>query len=133
MNYIIVNNKFNLQNERGIGIKIPFDGTTGLNITLNTKDSLRSNILNFLLTRNRERILNPKFGSSIGNELFENITQNKLDDIKDLILNGISQQFNDITISEISITPNDNKIDIYFKYNIINTNIQDDIQINFDR
>jgi hypothetical protein len=52
MAYNIINiNPLDLQPSKGIGIKLPFDGSTGLNITYTTKDATRSNILNFLLNR----------------------------------------------------------------------------------
>ena len=34
----------------GIGITVPFDGPTGINTTYTTKDTIKSNLLNFILT-----------------------------------------------------------------------------------
>ena len=48
MNYNVINiNPLDLQPSKGIGIQVPFNGTTGLNITYTTKDATKSNILNF--------------------------------------------------------------------------------------
>lgn len=132
MNYIIINNKINTSINKGIGINIPFNGNTGLNTTYTTKDSIRVNLLNFLLTGNRERILNPNFGSGIRNQLFELIENNLLNDIKNLIQYSIKENFPDIELEELNITPENNTVIIYIRYNIIRTNIEDDIQINFN-
>lgn len=131
MNYII-QNKYLTNIQKGIGISIPFNGTTGLNQTFTTKDSTRSNLLNFLLTGSRERILNPNFGSGIRDQIFENISQDNIDNIKDIILYNIKNKFPEVVIEELQIIPDNNTINIYFKYSLINSNITDDIQINFN-
>jgi phage baseplate assembly protein W len=132
MKYNIQNINYNNESTKGIGINIPFNGNTGLNITYNTKDATRANILNFLLTSTRERILNPNFGSSIRDQIFEQITQNNLENIKDIIFSNFNNFFPQILIEELNIIPEDNTIIIYIKYSIKKTNIQDDIQISFN-
>jgi len=134
MSYIIKNiSPLDLQPSKGIGISIPFDGPTGLNTTYNTKDSIRTNLLNFLLTGTRERILNPNFGSNIRNQIFEQISNNTLQNIEDIIFTYVKDNFPNIKLEEIIITPDNNTITIYIKYSILNTNITDDIQLNFDK
>jgi phage baseplate assembly protein W len=134
MTYIIQNiNPLDLQPSKGIGINIPFNGPTGLNTTYQTKDSIRANLLNFLLTGTRERIMNPNFGSSIRNQIFEQITTGNIQNIKDIIFSYIQNNFSNIKIKELSIIPENNIISINFNYSIINTNIVDDIQLNFER
>lgn len=130
--YIIYNNDSNLIPTKGIGVNVPFNGTTGLNLTYNTKESTRANLLNFLLTGTRERILNPNIGSGIRNQIFEQLTQENLENIKDIIQTNIRDYFPNIILNELQIIPSENTIIIYFKYSLINTNIQDDIQISFN-
>jgi phage baseplate assembly protein W len=132
MKYNIQNINYNNESTKGIGINIPFNGNTGLNITYNTKDATRANILNFLLTGTRERVLNPNFGSGIRDQIFEQLSQNNLENIKDIIFNNINIYFPQILLEELKIIPDNNTIIIYFKYSIKNTNIQDDIQISFN-
>lgn len=129
MNYNIINKNINELLNQGVGISIPFNGNTGFNITYNTKDAIRSNLLNFLLTNKRERIFNPYLGSNIRDQLFENITENSLDDLKNMIMENISNKFPNINIKTLNIIPDNNTLNIIFSYFIINTNIEDDIQI----
>jgi len=133
MNYIIQN--INNNNSKGIGINIPFGGSTGINNTFNTKDATRANLLNFLLTGRGERILNTTFGSGIRDQIFENLVQHNLDNIYNIIFDNILKSFPNILLEELNIIPNEdmNTINIYLKYSIKNTNITDDIQININR
>ena len=135
MAYNIINiNPLDLQPSKGVGIKIPFDGPTGLNITYTTKEATKSNILNFLLTGKRERIMNPIFGAGIREQLFEQITSNTVDNIEDIIKFGLNDYFPQIQLNNLTVSssPDQNLIQIYFSYSIRNTNIQDEIIINFN-
>jgi phage baseplate assembly protein W len=135
MAYNIINiNPLDLQPSKGIGIKLPFDGSTGLNITYTTKDATRSNILNFFLTGRRERVMNPNFGASIREQLFEQITQGTTDNIKDIIEFNLNNLFPQINLNQLQIdsSPDQNIIKVYFSYSIKNTNIEDEILINFN-
>jgi len=129
MNYIF--QKQLTQNNKGLGISIPFDGNTGINITYDSKEAIRSNLLNFLLTNKRERILNPNIGSTIREQIFEQVTEESLNNIKDIIITNINDYFPQVLLENLNIIPNNNEISIYIKYSIKNTNINDDIQIIF--
>jgi len=129
MNYNIINKNINELLNQGIGISIPFNNTTGINTTYTTKDAIRSNILNLLLTNKRERILSD-IGSNIRNQLFENI--DNIDNIKGSIIDNIYDYFPNIIITELNISFQDNILNIYFSYFIKNTNIQDTLQISIN-
>jgi phage baseplate assembly protein W len=135
MAYNVINiNPLDLQPSKGVGIKVPFDGPTGLNITYTTKDAVKSNILNFFLTGRRERIMNPNMGAGIREQLFEQITNNTAGNLEDIIRFGLSDYFPQIQLTNLSVTatPDQNLIQIYFSYSIKNTNMQDEITINFN-
>lgn len=129
LKYIINNNKN--QNNKGIGISIPFGGSTGFNTTYTTKDATRSNLINFLLTNKRERIFNPNFGADIRKFLFEKGNESDIQDLREYILYGIKTYFPQININKMDITPNGHLLEIYFNYSIINTNIEDEFNITF--
>jgi phage baseplate assembly protein W len=135
MAYNIINiNPLDLQPSKGVGIKIPFNGPTGLNITYTTKEAIKSNILNFFLTGKRERIMNPNLGAGIREQLFEQITNNTAENLEDIITFGLNDYFPQVQLINLNINalPDQNQIQIYFSYSIKNTNIQDEIVINFN-
>ncbi len=135
MAYNIVNiNPLDLSPSKGVGIQVPFNGPTGLNITYTTKEATKSNIFNFFLTGRRERVMNPTFGSGIREQLFEQITQGTVQNIEDIIKFGLNDYFPQITVNNLTVktSPDQNIIQVYFSYSINNTNIQDEILINFN-
>jgi uncharacterized protein len=135
MAYNIINiNPLDLQPSKGVGIKVPFDGPTGLNVTYTTKEAVKSNILNFFLTGKRERIMNPIFGAGIREQLFEQITNNTAENLEDIITFGLNDYFPQIQLTNLNVSasPDQNLIQIYFSYSIKNTNMQDEITINFN-
>ena len=135
MAYNIVNiNPLDLQPSKGVGIKVPFDGPTGLNITYTTKEAVKSNILNFFLTGKRERIMNPNMGAGIREQLFEQITNDTAENLENIITFGLNDYFPQIQLTNLNVnaSPDQNLIQIYFSYSIRNTNMQDEITINFN-
>lgn len=133
MPYIIRNiDVLDIKPSTGIGISVPFDGSTGINTTFTTKDTVKSNLLNFILTGKRERVFNPSFGSGVRDLLFQPITDDIIDQVDNLIRGGVESYFPTVDIQDLEVTlrPDDLRIEIYLSYTIINTNIEDEIQIN---
>ena len=134
MAYIVRNN---LNGEKrpsiGVGITIPFDGPTGINSSYSTQQAIKSNLLNYLLTDNRERIFNPNFGSGIRGKLFEQLSTSTIDELNNMLVNEIDLYFPNVLISQLSITPiaDLNTLQIFFRYSVALTNIEDEIQITF--
>ena len=135
MAYNILNiNPLDLSPSKGVGIQVPFNGPTGLNITYTTKDAIKSNILNFFLTGKKERIMNPNFGAGIREQLFEQITQGTAQNMEDIISFGLNDYFPQVTLNKLTVnaSPDKNLLQIYISYFIKNSNIQDEILINFN-
>jgi phage baseplate assembly protein W len=135
MEYNILNiNPLDLSPSKGIGIQVPFNGPTGLNITYTTKDAVKSNILNFFLTGKRERIMNPNFGAGIREQLFEQISQGTVQNMEDIITFGLGDYFPQVTLDKLSVnaSPDQNFLQIYISYSMKNSNIKDEILINFN-
>lgn len=133
--YIIQNiNPLDTKPSVGIGIKVPFDGFTGINSTYTTKEAVKSNLLNWFLTNDRERPFNPAFGANLRAQIFEQITENSFNTINDVITQEIATYFPNILIDDLRVegSPDRNTIQIYFRYSLNETNIEDDIQITFN-
>jgi len=134
VNYIFRNNlDGNKRPSTGVGISLPFDGPTGINQTFTTQEAIKSNLLNYFLTDNRERVFNPNFGSGIRGMLFEQITTSSTSELKQMVSNEIAIYFPNIIVKNLEITPlyDNNTIQIYFRYSVALTNIEDEIQVTF--
>ena len=126
MAYIVRNvDILDLKPSTGVGIALPFNGPTGINTTFTTKDAIKSNLLNFILTGKRERIMNPNFGSGVRDLLFEPITENITDQIENLIYGGVETFFPQVQINTLTVEldPNNFRVTINLNYSVINTNI----------
>lgn len=132
--YIFRNNlNGNKRPSTGVGISLPFDGPTGINSTYTTQAAIKSNLLNYLLTDNRERIFNPNFGSGIRSMLFEQITTSTAGELQSMITQELATYFPNIIIEKLDVTPIEdlNTLQIYFRYSVALTNIEDEIQVTF--
>jgi phage baseplate assembly protein W len=135
MAYIVRNvDILDLKPSTGVGVSIPFNGPTGLNTTYTTQDAIKSNLLNFILTGKRERIMNPGFGSGLRDVIFEQLTPEVIDTIEDIIVNGVDLYFPQITIGTLNVNldPETQTVSIYLSYSVDNTNITDELQINLN-
>jgi len=118
-----------------VGVSLPFSAKNVFNSTYTTADALKSNLINFFLTDTGERFLNPNFGAGIRSKLFEQMTQDTLDNIESTIRVGILNWFSNITILNIKIqqAQDSNMVTVLFTYSINKTNVQDQLLINFQQ
>ena len=99
-------NTLDINKNRGIVIAIPFDPVNVFKITYTTKDQIKSNLLNFLLTNKGERVFNPNFGADIRALVFDQMSN--LEEIRESISDRIALYFPELEITEFSFTPNYN-------------------------
>jgi len=116
---------------KAIGINIPFNAPSVFKSNFVTKDSIKNNLINFFLTNPGERYMNPTFGGGIRAFIFEQISSGNLDFLFEDISNKINIYFPNINIDNLEIfqVNNSNTIKIQLSYNISNTNIVDNIEI----
>jgi phage baseplate assembly protein W len=114
-----------LQPRKAIGVNLPFSGPAVFNLTYQTKDAIKANLINFFLTNPGERVFNLDFGAGLRRFIFENITTSRLENIRNVIASRVSDYFPRIIINalEINSTPDSNLIEFYFNYSISETNI----------
>lgn len=115
----------------GVGVALPFNAPGVFKITYTTKEQVRSNLINFILTNRKERVMNPSFGADIRSLLFSQIDD--IDTMKSVLQDKISFYFGNIIISEVNIEPDTdrNLIRIHIIYSLKNNpNDLDSVQIN---
>lgn len=125
-------NPLDRQPRKSVGVDLPFSSGAVFNSTFQTKDAIKVNLINYFLTNKGERPLNPAFGSSIRELLFENINEDQLIEIKEIIKGDIKTNFPKVlpTKLEIASTPDSNTIKLFMRYAIRDANIQDEVLIN---
>lgn len=118
---------------RAVGVALPFNGGGVFKSTFSTKDQIKSNLINLLLTYKGERILNPEFGADLPRLLFEPIDDNISQKIIDQITASTNLYIPEITIINIEVTPDTDRNTIYImvSYRINLSGTKDQIIIDF--
>ena len=126
-------NPLDLQKNIAIGVSLPFNGPGVFNSTYTTKDQIKSNLVNLLLTDVGERVMNPSFGCNLKRFLFEGITDNNLELLVSSLGNSISIFVPEITVTNISVvpTPDSNLIDLTINYYLNISETPDEVTVQF--
>ena len=124
-----------LQPRKGVGVSLPFSGKAVFNTTYQSKDAIKTNLINLLLTGTGERYLNPNFGAGLRGFLFENITEASLRRFKGEILSTVELYFPRVRVNSLEVTsePDTNSIVFFLKYQVSETDIEDEILINIEQ
>lgn len=104
----------------GVGVKLPFSADGVFTTIYTTKEQLKYNIINYMLTDLGERPMNPNFGMGLRSRLFESITSSTIEDIKQSIQTQIESTFPNVQIQRLDVIgqPEINSINIQFSYTI---------------
>ncbi len=114
-----------------IGVTFPFNGNAVFNSSFSTKEQVKSNLLNVLLTDPGERIMEPTFGVGVKRLLFEqNINE---EDLKDRVNNQTLIYVPEIEITNLTtkFIADDHTLFIRITYKFILDETLDAIQLNF--
>ena len=128
-------NPLDLQPRKAVGVALPFQGRAVFNSTYTTKDATKANLVNFFLTGQNERVFNVDFGAGLRNFLFEAITEDKLEEVTERIKNALKLYFPQVQVNSLKVQaePDQNLISFELKYSVRETNITDEITINFEQ
>lgn len=128
-------NPIDLQPRKAVGVDLPFNGKGVFNSTFETKEAIKANLVNYILTGKGERYFNPTFGSGIRNLIFENINRDNLTDLEFLIRDALAKYFPKLEIINLNLEgkPDSNLISFTMNFRIVDTQVEDEITINFEQ
>jgi phage baseplate assembly protein W len=117
----------------GVGIALPFNAPGVFRITYTTQESIKYNLINFFLTNQNERYLNPTFGGNLRAFIFQQIAEDNLESLKEDIQSQLNLYFPNVIVESLDINsiPENNQIDVILKYRIQDTGITDTVQLAF--
>ena len=126
-------NPLDLQKNIAIGVSLPFNGPGVFKSTYTTKDQIKSNLINLLLTDIGERVMNPNFGTNLKRFLFEGITNINNEALIDSLNNSISIYIPEITVTNITLTPttDSNLINLSINYYLNISQTPDQVTVQF--
>tara|TARA_Y100001938_G_C7934098_1_gene350844 strand:- start:180 stop:602 length:423 start_codon:yes stop_codon:yes gene_type:complete len=122
----------NLETDVAVGVPFPFNAEGVFYSTFTTKEQVKSNLINVLLTEPGERLFQPLFGVGIRNLLFEQGID--LEELKSRILIQTELYVPEITIQDVIVdkAPQSHTLFIKLTYSLNLDNDQDTIQLNFN-
>lgn len=122
-----------LNASKAVGVDVPFNGDAVFKSNYLTKDAIKNNLINFFLTNPGERYLNPTFGGGLRAFIFEQITSDNLDFLRENINDKLTIYFPNINVVDLIVSGqiDNNRINVTLSYSVINTNITDNLEIQF--
>jgi phage baseplate assembly protein W len=117
-----------------VGVALPFSENAVFRPTFTTQEAVKSNLVNWFLTNQGERPLNPEFGGNLRKYIFQQIESDTLDFLKEDIQSQLGTYFPSVIIVSLDVLgrEDNNIIDVVLKYRIQNTSISDTLNITFD-
>jgi phage baseplate assembly protein W len=118
-----------------IGVGLPFNAPGVFNSVYSTREQIKFNLINLVLTSKGERVENPNFGTTLRNQLFGQMTEETLLVVKEDIINSVSIYIPEVSIQniELLIEPNQtsNTLLVKIEYIILISEETDSITVNF--
>ena len=124
-------NPLDLNNNVRIGVAFPLNDKNMTSGTQTTKEQLKANLLNLLLTVPGERLNHPTYGIGLKGQLFEN----SIDEVtlQENINGQLAFWIPEIIITDISLKQNIDqyRVSLTLTYSITLDETEDSIQINY--
>ena len=121
------------QPSKGVGIALPLNGPAVFRTTYTTKDSIRYNLINLLLTGPKERPFKPGIGAGLQTFIFEQLSAGNIEAIQDYIEVSIAEYFPNIQAKvELRADEDRNSLFTVIDYTITNTGATDTIQLDLN-
>ena len=124
-------NPVDLNPNVAVGVNIPFSGPAVFTQNYLTAQSIKNNIINFFLINPGELPLNPTFGGGLRGFIFEQITEDNLNFLREDLNEKIAVYFPNIEVKDLTVTgqSDTNQITVTLKYAVMNTTITDTLEI----
>ena len=128
-------NPQDLGQPRGIGVSVLYNnGTNVFNSTITTKEQVKSNLINYVLTNKGERLYDPNFGGDIRRAVFEANDDAAFESVIARLENEILAYVPNIILQSITLKKNPDynmvTISINYQLNQENQNIVLNVETN---
>lgn len=97
-------NPLDLNPNTGVGVELNYASPGVFNTTYTTAQAVKNNLINYLLTGQGERYLNPSFGLGLQSFIFEQLNSNTEVAIEQIIQTQIQELFPAVTVDTLTIT-----------------------------
>ncbi len=121
-----------------IGVGLPFGTNNNFNLNYETKEQIKDNLRNLILTIKGERVFNPRFGCDVYKLVFDPNTIDLRQSISTTIETAVEEFLPYITIEEIVVNDDNFNVDnnilkIVIAYSVPQFKFEDYLQLEIDR
>ena len=126
-------NPIDLNPNLAVGVNLPFSGPSVFTPNYLTSHAIKNNLINYFLTNPGEIPLNPTFGGGLRSFIFQQISENSLDGLKENVSLKLETYFPNVIINSLDVLKKDdeNAVVVQLKYSIANSNINDNLTFQF--
>ena len=126
-------NPIDLNPNLAVGVNLPFSGPSVFTPNYLTSEAIKNNLINYFLTNPGERPLNPTFGGGLRAFIFQQISENSLDGLKENVSLKLETYFPNVIINSLDVLKrnDENSVVVQLKYSIANSNINDNLTFQF--
>ena len=126
-------NPIDLNPNLAVGVNLPFSGPSVFTSNYLTSQAIKNNLINYFLTNPGEIPLNPTFGGGLRSFIFQQISENSLDGLKENVGLKLETYFPNVIINSLDVLKRDdeNSVVVQLKYSIANSNINDNLTFQF--
>ena len=130
----IINNAFPAINSgsAALGFSFPLSGNAVFNPTYTIKEVVKTNLLNWLLTNEGERVFRPNFGANLRALLWEGINNGTTSALEERIQDNISSNFPTVEVKKVQFNNQQDRNTINFTLDYEVRNIGQTDQLNIE-
>ena len=120
-----------LDTRKAIGVRVPFNKKGVFQFNYTTKDQIKSNLINLLLTSPGERYHEPSYGVGLREVLFDqNVeTNQRIANLKARIDQNTQFYIPQIEVNDLKVTPEGQQLRIKIDYTVLLDNDTNEISI----
>ena len=120
-----------LDTRKAIGVKIPFTKKGVFQFNYTTKDQIKSNLINLLLTSPGERYHEPSYGVGLREILFDQNTETnqRIANLKARIDQNIDFHLPQIRLNDLQVSPEGHLLRVKIDYTVLLDNDTNEISI----
>lgn len=120
-----------LDKRKAIGVKVPFTKKGVFEFNYTTKDQIKSNLINLLLTSPGERYHQPNYGVGLREILFEQNTEvnERISTLKSKIDQNIQFHLPQVRVEDLNVSTLDKELLINITYKVLLDNDTNEISI----
>lgn len=113
-------NPLDLNPNTGIGVSLNFQAPGVFSTTYTTTQAVKNNLINYLLTEQGERYMNPTFGLGLQKYIFEQLNDKTVTSIEEDIQTQIQELFPTVIITSLTVSqdPDTNQIGISLEFSV---------------